>query len=447
MSVIFIKRTDTATEVDDRQVNLSRFSAFFPEKRDFFLQDVDFFAFGGLERNGIPFFSRRIGLSRSGQPVDLDVGAKLTGRAGRWNVGVLGVQQDSFGEIADSDLFVGRVSSNIFEESSVGMIVTDGDPRSNLDNSVIGADFRYRNTKLASGRTVSSTAWYQRSDTTGVETDQSAWGVRLSLPTSLGFYGDIEHEVIQQNFNPALGFVNRTGAERNRISGGYRWRPTNHPWLRTNQIFLGMWNYHNEQTGDLESRTIFLRPFRLDNHRGDRFTAAYRGQTEILVESFEIADGIVISPGEYEIRSSELEIAGAQERELAPSLSVEEGSFYGGDKLTVEAGIDWRPNSRWYLSANYEYNDIELPVGEFTTRLIQLRANVAFNVRWSWVNLLQYDNFSDTVGVNSRLRFNPRAGENLYIVWNHSSDALSAFSGLTSRGAELTIKYSRTFRF
>ncbi|MCZ6586283.1 MAG: hypothetical protein O6930_09730 [Gammaproteobacteria bacterium] len=115
--------------------------------------------------------------------------------------------------------------------------------------------------------------------------------------------------------------------------------------------------------------------------------------------------------------------------------------------MTLTGGIDWRPNSRWNLGANYQYNDIELPVGEFTTRLIQLRVNVAFNVKWSWVNLLQYDNVSDTVGFNSRLRFNPRAGEDLYIVWNHNSDALASFSGLSSRESEITVKYSRTFRF
>jgi len=109
--------------------------------------------------------------------------------------------------------------------------------------------------------------------------------------------------------------------------------------------------------------------------------------------------------------------------------------------------VDWRPNSRWFVGASYEYNDIELPTGDFVTRLIQLRANLAFNVRWSWVNLVQYDNVSDTVGINSRLRWNPRAGENLYIVWNQESDSPTAFAHLESRLSTLSVKYSRTFRF
>jgi hypothetical protein len=167
----------------------------------------------------------------------------------------------------------------------------------------------------------------------------------------------------------------------------------------------------------------------------------------VLLEPFEISDGVVIAAGEYDIEGVSIGLDMASDRVVSPSFSIAAGNYYGGQKLTVQGGIDWRPSRRWYVGADYEYNDIELPVGDFTTRLIQLRASVAFNVRWSWVNLLQYDNVSDTVGFNSRLRFNPRAGEDLYIVWNHNADAVASFSGLSSRASEFTVKYSRTFRF
>ena len=180
--VLTLNTDFSATEVDDRQINLTRFSLFFPEKREFFLQDVDIFSFGGLERNGIPFFSRRIGLSGTGEPLDIEAGVKLTGRVGRWNVGALGVQQDAFGDVAGKDLLVGRVAANVLEESSVGMIVTDGDPRTNLDNTLVGFDFRYRNTRLPGGRTLEGEAWYQQSDTQGVIEDQRAWGARIASP-------------------------------------------------------------------------------------------------------------------------------------------------------------------------------------------------------------------------------------------------------------------------
>ena len=118
--------------------------------------------------------------------MDLDVGAKLTGRAGRWNVGLLGVALDEFQGVDSSNVFVGRVAANVLEESSVGLIVTGGDPRSNLDNSLMGADFRYRNTRLPGGRTLAGEAWYQKSDTEGVDGDETAWGSAWPRPTTPG---------------------------------------------------------------------------------------------------------------------------------------------------------------------------------------------------------------------------------------------------------------------
>ena len=118
--VLTLNTDFSATEVDDRQINLTRFSLFFPEKRDFFLQDVDIFSFGGLESNGIPFFSRRIGLSSTGQPVDIEAGVKLTGRAGRWNIGALGVQQDAFEDVTGK----GHTMRVIGDVPRVGMHVS-----------------------------------------------------------------------------------------------------------------------------------------------------------------------------------------------------------------------------------------------------------------------------------------------------------------------------------
>ena len=210
--VLTLNTDFSATEVDDRQVNLTRFSLFFPEKRDFFLQDADIFEFGGIEggnnlriatQNGRPFFSRNIGLSASREPVEPDVGAKLTGRVGDWNFGVLSVQQDEFEDVDATNLFVGRAVRNVLEESRVGFIMTDGDPQSNGDNSLAGFDFRYLNStgfdfrylnsRLPGGRTLDGDAWYQRSHTPGPE---GAFATRLTQLTT---------EVV---FSSALSWVN-----------------------------------------------------------------------------------------------------------------------------------------------------------------------------------------------------------------------------------------------
>ena len=447
----------SATEVDDRQVNLTRFPTFFPEKRDFFLQDVDIFSFGsannggGRRGNGIPFFSRRIGLSDTGQAVDINSGAKLTGRIGRFNVGVLGVNQDGFegrnGYVDESDLFVGRLSANILEESSVGMIVTSGNPRSNIDNSLAGADFRYRNRRLLPGRTTEGAAWFQRADSANLDLNQSAWGMDLGVDSSEGFSGRVEYEVMQPNFNPALGFVNRRDYERGRLWGAYRHRPQGHPWIRSVMALVSLQQYDTYSTGEFESSSLWMRPFRIENHRGDSYSVALSSGREVLAEPFTVAGSVVIPAGEYEDTGYQIEMDWARERVLAPSLSIGKEDYYGGERVSVQGRVEWRPGSRWYSRVSYQYNEVELAHSQFRTRLIQFRSNLALNVKWSWVNLVQYDNLSESVGINSRLRWNPRAGEDLYVVWNHDFDALAAFSDMHSRQSEFSVKYSRTFRF
>ena len=447
----------SATEVDDRQVNLTRFPTFFPEKRDFFLKDVDIFSFGpgrsgnGRNANGIPYFSRRIGLSDTGQAVDINSGAKLTGRIGRFNVGVLGVNQDGFegrsGYVGESNLFVGRLSANVLEESSVGMIFTSGNPRSNADNSVAGADFRYRSRQLLPGRTTEGSLWFQQADSANVDADQSNWGMDIGVNASEGLSGRVEYEVMQPNFDPALGFVRRSNYERGRIWGTYRYRPQGHRWIRTVQSILSIQQYNAYSTGEFETSNYWFRPFRIENHRGDNVSIALMTGREVLVEPFMVAGGTVIPAGEYEESGYQIEFEWAQDRVLAPSVEFSETGYYGGERFSAEGGVSWRPSSRWYAGIDFQYNDVVLDHSHFVTRLVQLRTNLAFNVKWSWVNLIQYDNLSHSIGINSRLRWNPRAGEDLYVVLNHDFDALHAFSGVHSRRSEFTVKYSRTFRF
>ncbi|MFL2546918.1 MAG: sugar-binding protein [Candidatus Rariloculaceae bacterium] len=224
----------SATEVDDRQVNLTRFGLFFPEKRDFFLRDADIFEFGGtgalgtftnlsrtLEQNGRPFFSRRIGLSGDGQPVDLEYGGKLSGRIGRLTLGTLAIRQDAFGDVDATNLFTGRAALNILEESSVGLILTDGDPRSNLDNSVAGVDFKYLNTRISNNRYIQGSAWFLKSTTEGISGNDSSYGLRFDMPSANGFRFNATLKEIQENFNPAQGFVNRAGIRDTSVQMGW----------------------------------------------------------------------------------------------------------------------------------------------------------------------------------------------------------------------------------
>jgi len=213
----------SATEVDDRQVNLTRFSLFFPEKRDFFLRDVDIFEFGQIgsggfnnqsgtgsaaittpaRQNGRPFFSRRVGLSPTGESIDLDAGAKLSGRMGDWNLGTLVIRQGESPSLDAQDVVVGRVVRNVGSRMQVGAIVTDGNPQADLDNSLVGADIRYRNTNFH-GNTIELSSYYHETDTEGSTNDNNAsYGINFFLPNSQGWQALYQYKRVERDFFPA----------------------------------------------------------------------------------------------------------------------------------------------------------------------------------------------------------------------------------------------------
>lgn len=234
LSATFTINTDFSTaEVDEQQVALDRFSLFFPEKRDFFLQDAGIFEFGDIDDNGRPFFSRRIGLGDAGQPIGLAGGAKLTGRIGDYNIGALAIRQEADGDIDATDLFVIRGSRNILEESAIGFVMTHGDPTSNDNNSLVGIDLLYRNSDGPFGQIFTGTFWAQQSDSPALDDDDRAFGASLDIPSDkLSAY--VTAQEIQENFHPALGFVNRTGIRRFETGLRYRTRPEKGRWRAIN---------------------------------------------------------------------------------------------------------------------------------------------------------------------------------------------------------------------
>src|SRR5690606_29723140 len=205
----------SATEVDDRQVNLTRFNLFFPEKRDFFLRDVDIFEFGQIgsggfnntsgtgsaaastpaRQNARPFFSRRIGLGPTGEPIDIAGGIKLSGRIGDWNVGSLLIRQDEFGPLDAQDIFVGRTVLNVGSRTQVGAIITDGNPQGNFDNTLVGTDIRYRNTAFY-GNTVEFSSFYQHTNTEGrANNGNASYSADIFLPKAQGWQAKYQYNL------------------------------------------------------------------------------------------------------------------------------------------------------------------------------------------------------------------------------------------------------------
>jgi hypothetical protein len=447
----------TGTGADLRQVNLTRFDLFFPERRNFFLQDMDIFEFGRIgaedgstndqasSESGRPFFSRRIGLSDQGETVDIDGGLKLTGRAGRFDYGFLGIRQGAFDALDAQDLYAARVSANVLEESAIGIIATHGDPVSNSDNSLIGADFRYLNTRFQSGRTLEGSVWYQQTQTPGLEDDDKAFGLSLSAPNSAGWNGELAYREIQNNFHPALGFVNQLGVRSLLIEGAYAW------WLDSmaiRSIEAGVGGKRIETIeGELVNQEIIFDLLEIENHSGDNFGGRIHEVRENLAEAFEISEGVIIPAGDYQWTNYCVEANSGQHRAISFSGWACDGDFYDGSLRSVAPALTWRPNMHFVLAASYEVNQVELPYGSFTTRQSTLQADIAFTSTWYWENLVQYDNVSDNIGINSIMRWVPIAGRELLLVVNHEfADPLES-RDFEAASSEILLKFYYTLRY
>jgi len=458
LNASFTLNTDfSAAEVDDRQVNLTRFSLFFPEKRDFFLQDTDIFEFGRLglrnfgsrfsrplSENGRPFFSRKIGLSSTGQPVGLDAGGKLSGRIGRWNVGVLSVQQDGFEAVQVADLFVGRATANILQESNIGVIITNGDPRSNLGNNVLGTDFHYQNTRLPNGKVIEADIWYQQSSTEGIDGEDAAWSAKFKMPNNSGFRGEVGLKEIQANFIPALGYINRKDIRDYTFETGYTYRSLGGV---VRSVYGGAIVERVEHlNGELQSQVANLR-LDIQNQTNDKVVLTYSEEREGLIQPFEISEGVVIPRGVYAFDGFRVHVDTGTHRKLKTRFTVGSGDFYAGKQENVNMFLEWTPSQHFRTSVNYRYNDVSLPQGNFILRLVQVGLDLTFTSTLSWVNLLQYDNNSEIVGINSRLHWIPEAGREMFIVLNHNIEDVDRNDSFHSAFADLSFKFNYTLRF
>ena len=448
----------SATEVDDRQVNLTRFNLFFPEKRDFFLRESDIFEFGRIgaadgngaitaaeRQNGRPFFSRRIGLSAQGEALDLLYGGKVSGRAGRWELGALSIRQDELAGLAADTLSVVRAKANIAGESTVGLIYTNGSPIANVDNSVAGVDYLYRNSRLPGGRVVEAFGWYQQSTTEGLDGEDSAAGLGFVVPSNAGFRGGLAFKEFERNFNPGLGFLSRDNVRDYSGHLAFTHRPSGGYWQ---SIYLGLDGQRLEVIGGgLESQGIVVTPIELVNRTGDAFAARAIISKEALTAPFEISPGIVIPVGTYSFSDFGLEYRAPRFRRFSGRVSYVDGDFFGGKRERVSGNIRWQPSPRFGANLGYNLNYVDLPQGAFATRLVTLGLDAVFSSTLSWVNLIQYDNVSDTVGVSSRLHWIPQAGREMYFVINHSLEDFDLDNRFDSQSSDAVVKLNYTFRF
>lgn len=450
-SVLTFNTDFAETEVDERQINLDRFDLFFPEKRDFFLEDAGIFEFGDLEQNGRPFFSRRIGLDDDGAVVDLIAGGKITGRQGPANLGFLGVRTGETAQVDAKNLFVARTAFNLLEQSSAGFIVTHGNPTGPESNTVVGSDFSFRTDRLFGTDPLTGTLWAQRAFSEGADGREWAYGGRLEYPADR-FAVDLEFKELQENFRPRLGFVNRRNIRQLDAASRLRFRFAEDSLFRKLDTGVETTFVANALDNTLETNETKVDLAKLETDIGDEINASYKFQYESLDEDFEIVDGIVIPQNVYQFNRFALGGSLSPARPLAGGLEIEGGQFFDGHSVQGKPFVDWRPSPHFFLALEYERNEVFLPAGSFNTNLVRSRVVVQFSPSLIWQNLIQYDDVSDSVGLNSRLRWIVSPGNEAFFVFNRLIDTAGGMIDPqidrdTETRTEAVAKLVWTFRF
>jgi hypothetical protein len=436
--------TDFAeTEVDTRRTNLTRFPLYFPEKRTFFLEGTDIFAFGSrIEDEVSPFFSRRIGLL-SGRQVPIRVGGKVHGRVGSTNFGALVVRTGALDTLAPATTMgVVRVRQNVLRESSLGLIATFGDPRGVGGSWTAGADLLFKTSRLWGGKNFLAALWGLAMDRTGLGGAAHAVGARLDYPNDLWDF-NASYRIVDSTFQPSLGFVPRPGVQTADASVRFNPRPRRFFGVREME-FEVEGTAVTDLRGEWESYDVSVKPLDWVFDSGDQieFNVSRRG--ERLIETFEIADGVVIAPGPYHYTRYHLAAALAEKRRLSGWAEWSFGRFYDGTLHSWELGATWRPNALLIFDLSGERNVGRLAVGRFVEDLVGLRARINFSPDLQLNSYVQYDNESQSLGTNTRLRWTFDPLGDLFVVYNHNISTLGDRWAFESN--QLLIKVQYTWR-
>jgi hypothetical protein len=440
--------TDFAeTEVDARQTNLTRFPLFFPEKRTFFLDGADIFAFGagllGDNPSLIPFFSRRIGLVGD-QKVPILAGLKTTGRAGATNFGALVVRTRDEPDVAPaSTMGVVRVRENVFGESRAGVIATAGDPLGRSGSWELGGDFTYQTSHLHGDKNFSVGVWGLATgrDDLRAYRERTAFGIMVDYPNDL-WDCFVTYRRIGDGFDPSLGFVPRMGINTYYAGCAYQPRPKD-SFIR--QMFHELYPIlTTDLDGKWESYRVFMAPINWRLESGDRFEINVAPAGERLTQPFDIVSGVAIPPGSYDWVRYRLEVQSAAKRKLSGQATWWFGGFYTGtlDQLVLESA--WTPSPLVTLLVNAEHDIGRLREGNFDLTLVGLkvRLNVSPNLQFN--SFLQYDSEDRSFGTNTRLRwtFSPRG--DVFVIYNHNLRELEDRWQRDSN--QLLVKVQYTFR-
>ncbi|MGE3578298.1 MAG: DUF5916 domain-containing protein [Vicinamibacterales bacterium] len=447
-------KTDFAqVEADEQQVNLTRFSLFFPEKRDFFLENQGTFSFGGVATAGanagtgdapILFYSRRIGLE-GGLAVPVRGGGRLTGRVGRFSLGALNIQSDDAPErgVRASNFTVLRLKRDILRKSSVGVMLTS---RSALQpglgrNEAFGADASmgfFDNMFLYAFAAKARTA-------TATPGDDTSHRVQLDYPGDR-YAVQVERLAVGSRFDPGVGFVRRSGVTKH--YGQFKFTPRTKRFTRIRKFqYIGSVSHIENTVAKRTDTRAVDGEFGIELQNSDRVFGAYVSTYEYLPQPFRIATGVTLPVGGYDYAIGRVGYNFGRQRRVSGNVLLEGGTFYDGDRLTlaVSAGR-YSPLARLSAEPTVSINRVHLPAGDFTTTLLGSRVTYTITP-WAFLSaLVQYNSGTRTVSTNARLRWEYRPGSEFFVVYNEQRDT-QGLGGPDLQNRALIVKVNRSMRF
>ncbi len=400
--------TDFAqVESDALQINLTRFSLFYPEKRDFFLESADLFQFG-LASSATVFFSRRIGI-RGQREVPIIGGARAYGLMGDTNLGLMTMQTDESGGVDGENFSVARVKHNILGKSYIGGIITSRRGVEAEEDTTVGGDFMY-----LAGKNIKIQGSLARSGREGIDEDNWMGILDTSQYTDL-YDWTFRYIDIGENFDPGMGFIQRP--DQRGILTNIHFKPR--PKLKgIHQLTFGnVYQRTENHDGVLETRRIrpgFLATFKTF----DYLMVLYDDKYEFVPYSFPIAPGVFISAGEYTLRQLIVDFNSSYSRRLVVGTGFNTGSFYDGDLFSSYLSLIYRPMPRLYLGMDYSFDSVDVPTGSFDSHIASFQFSYYFSPTLTSRAVAQYSSLLEDFIFNFRLRWIYAPGSEAWLVYD-----------------------------
>jgi len=446
--------TDFAqVEADEQQVNLTRFSLFFPEKRDFFLENQGLFTFGNNSFAGggsstasdlpILFYSRRIGLVGS-REVPILGGGRVTGRTGRYSYGLVNMQtrKDEDANVDSTNFSVLRLKRDVLRRSSIGVLATNRSESQTLpgSNQVYGVDGTF-----AFFNNLTFATYLARSRSANINADDMSY--RAQMEYGGDRYGaQLERLSVDKNFNPEIGFLRRADMRKNYAQVRFSPRPKSIPRVRKFSS-VGQFTHIQDSAGVLSTR-VMDGEFAIEFQNSDRLSTGINRDYELLVRPFVIVPGRQVPIGGHEFTTGRIAYNMGQQRKVSGNMLFEKGTFYNGRRTALTFNRS-RINVSPQLSVepSVSVNWIELPTGEFTTRLVGSRVTYTITPLMFASTLVQYNSSTHTMSANARLRWEYAAGSELFVVYNEERDSEAAALAPALFNRALIVKINRFLRF